>query len=90
MDQQANPQGPDYNQGQTVSHKIHLFNSDDLVLAFFNQVCKTDPPLVVAYTGRPAGDSSQTLLDFERRLPECPVVNLGFTEVDYTSEESDG
>lgn len=47
VDPQTIPQVPDYNQGQLGSCKIHLLDTDDVVLLFFDLVYKTDHLLVV-------------------------------------------
>lgn len=78
-----------YNQWQPASCHIYFLEANDTVLAFFDRVCKTDLPLVVAYARRSGGDCSQTPLPFGKRFQNCPVLDLAFIQVVYTLEESD-
>lgn len=79
----------DYQQERLANCYFHLLDSDDMELALFDGVRKTDSLLLVAYARISEGNCFQTSLPFGQQFLNCSVLNLGFTEVQYASEESD-
>lgn len=48
VDRLTDRQASNYNHGQPKKHNIYLFDSDDMVIVFFNKVYKNDPSLIEA------------------------------------------